>query len=349
MKNRILAVLLASTLSVLAVSCSNTNETSAPTTAQNETTTIVETTEADVTTVDVTDTVTETEADETTAPAEEKPSQDRQGNDIVIPDEIENIASLAGSITEILVDLGHGDNIVAIDLYSSGFDGVASDTPAIDMMSPDIETLLSLDLDIVFASNISDAGSEDSVFQQLIDAGITVAYIPTANSLEDIRLDIEFIGLAVGATAETEALLRNFDTQLDELATIGSSIPEAEKQSVLFEISALPAIYSTGSGSFLNEVIELIGATNLLADESGWVPVTEESAIALNPDVILTNVNYIEDPVGEIMGRPGWEAITAIENEAVYPIDNSASSLPNHNVINAAWEIARAVYPAYYN
>lgn len=350
---KILSVLLAMSLSILAVACSNTgsNETTITSTAnESQLSSTSETNDGDASTAS---SESSESSEETTASTETgdktKPSTDRAGNEILIPDEIEKIASLAGAFTQVLVDLGYEEEIVAIDLYSVGFEGVDTAVPAIDMMSPDIETLLSLDLDIIFASNISDAGSEDSIFQPLIDAGVTVAYIPTANSLEDIKLDIEFIGHALAAYEETELLLSNYSEQLREIQTIAETIPAEEEKSVLFEISAVPAIYSTGSGTFLDEIIELVAATNVLADETAWVPVSEEAAIALNPDVILTNVNYIDDPIAEILGRSGWEAVTAVQNEAVHSIDNNASSLPNHNVVDAAWAIARAVYPEYYN
>ena len=67
-----------------------------------------------------------------------------------------------------------------------------------------------------------------------------------------------------------------------------------------------------------------------------------------DPDVILTNVNYIEDPVGEIMGRSGWDALSAVKNQQVYYVDNMASSLPNQNVVKALDQMAKAVYPEYY-
>ena len=120
------------------------------------------------------------------------------------------------------------------------------------------------------------------------------------------------------------------------------------KKTVLFEISALPYIYSFGTGTFLDEMIVLMGAENVMGDQVSWISVTEESAVAANPDVILTSVNYIEDSVGEILGRSGWENVTAVANNAVYYIDNGASSLPNHHIVDAMLEMALAVYPEEY-
>lgn len=107
-------------------------------------------------------------------------------------------------------------------------------------------------------------------------------------------------------------------------------------------------MYSFGRGVFLNEMIELIGAENILADQEGWLAVEGETVASANPDVILTNVNYLDDAVGEILSRSGWEGVSAIQNKQVYYIDNMSSSLSNHNIVKALDEMAKAVYPDAY-
>jgi iron complex transport system substrate-binding protein len=117
---------------------------------------------------------------------------------------------------------------------------------------------------------------------------------------------------------------------------------------VYFEISAAPFMYSFGDGVFLNEIIEIIGAENILAGQDSWLSVAEESVLDADPDVILTSVNYIDDPVGEIKSRAGWQTITAVANGDVYYIDADASNRPNQNIVKALHEIALAVYPDKY-
>ena len=134
--------------------------------------------------------------------------------------------------------------------------------------------------------------------------------------------------------------------EIDAIAAIGKTI--TDKKSVLFEIAAAPSIYSFGKNTFLQEMLEIIGAENILADQESWVSVTEEAAVGANPDVILTNVNYIEDPVGEIKGRSGWENVNAVKDGQVYVIDNGASSLPNQHIVDALKQMAKAIYPQQY-
>ncbi len=281
-------------------------------------------------------------------PESAKPTEDRSGAAINVPEEVNTIVSMAPSTTQVLVDLGLADKIVAIDTNSEAYaKGIPEDALRFDMMQPDVEKLVALAPDIIFTSNISAAGGEDP-FQAAINAGIPVANIPTSNTVEDVKKDILFIAQCVDKPEEGQALVDGMEETIARIEEIGKAIPEDERKTVLFEIASAPDIYSFGSGVFLNELIEILGAKNVLADQQGWLAVTEESALAANPDVILTNVNYIDDPVGEIKGRSGWENVTAVKNGDVYLIDNGASSLPNHHIADALEEMAKAIYPDLY-
>ena len=280
------------------------------------------------------------------AQEEELPTKDPQGNDIKIPENINAIAAMAPAIVEILVELGLGDKIVAIELASVGIEGVREDAMVFDMMAPDVEKLISLKPDILFASTISQLGGSEDPFKPLQDVGICVAYIPTSNTIEDIKNDIMFIAKATKTADKGRMLIDNMEKEIEKISNIAKTI--TEKKKVYFEIAAAPTIYSFGKGVFLNEMIELVGAENVFADQTGWMSVAPEVAVATDPDVILTNVNYIEDPVAEIKSRDGWQDMKAIKNGAVYYIDNMASSLPNYNIIKALWQIAKAVYPDKY-
>lgn len=276
------------------------------------------------------------------APAAEKPTTDPSGAEVNIPDEIGSVVVLAPSIAETLVALGCGDLIVGYDAQSVGLEGLPADVPTFDMMQPDMEQLAALKPDVLFVSNMT-LYDQSNPYQQLIDLGVCVLCVPTANSIATIQEDIAFIAAAMGKTAEGDTLIADMQAELDRIAAIGATV--TDKKSVYFEIGAAPSMYSFGSGVFLNEMIELIGAENVLADQEGWLAVEAETIVAADPDVILTNVNYIDDPVAEILGRSGWEGMSAVKDQQVFYIDNMASSLSNHNIVKALDQMAKAVYP----
>lgn len=270
------------------------------------------------------------------------PTADPAGNEIVVPEEITKVVCMAPSTAQILEDLGLTELLVGIDNQTPYYVEGLDELPQYDMMTPDCESLLALDPDIVFTTGMSNVGS-DSPYAELVAAGICVAEIPSASSISAIKDDILFISNCFGMHEEGTALADEMQAKIDAVAEIGETI--TDKKSVLFEIACLPNLYSFGSGAFLNEMIELIGAENVFADQEGWISVTEEAAIAANPDVILTSVNYIEDPVDEILSRQGWESVTAVSEEQVYYIDNASTSLPNHRITTALEQMAQVIYP----
>ena len=331
MKRKITALLMASVFVLSAfTACGNKDTAETTTEAVTEAAT---TEEAEVATVDAA-----TEGDATT---------DRAGNDIVLPEEVNTIISMAPSTTRFLIDLGLADKIVAIDTNSLIYESeLPDDVQQFDMMAPDNEALVALNPDIVFTSGMSNIGGDDA-FQSVRDAGICVADIPTSTSFEEIDKDLEFIGMAVKEEAKAQELIAAFDETVAEIKKDGDSI--TEKKTVLFMISLpseeYPSVYTFGNGTYLNEMITTIGAENVTGDQSDWISISEEEAIAMNPDVIITNVDYIQEVEKVIKSAAGWENVTAIKNDAVYCIDSTSSNQPNNHVVDALIQMAKLIYP----
>lgn len=281
------------------------------------------------------------------AAASAKPLTDREGNEISVPDRLERIVSTAPSNTEVLLALGLGDKLVAVDKYSADVEGLPAGLPQLDFRNADAEAIVELQPDIIIASGHNKVGGENP-FALLEEAGICVVFIPSSDSVQGIAEDILFLGQVTGAEETARTLALEVTGAVEEIRRIAAAIPEAEKKTVYFEIGPAPNLYSFGSGTFLNEFIEAVGAENIFGGETGWISPSAEAVIEKNPDIILTNVNYIEDPIGEICGREGWESISAVKDSAVYSIDTNASSRSSHNAVKALREIARAVYPGYY-
>ncbi|MDV4147776.1 ABC transporter substrate-binding protein [Enterococcus faecalis] len=273
------------------------------------------------------------------------PTKDRSGKEITLPKEATKIISLVPSTTEVIEDLGKTDQLIAVDTQSSTMMTDIKKLPQMDMMAVDAEKLIALKPQIVYVNDINLASSE-SVWKQVEDAGITVVNIPTSTSIKAIKEDVQFIADSLSEHEKGQKLIKTMDQEIDEVAKIGKTIKKPK--TVLFEVAALPDIYSFGNGTFLNEMIETIGAKNVLANEKGWLPVTEEAAIAAKPEVILTNVNYMKDPAKEILARKNWENVPAVQNKEVFEIDNMSSSLPNNHITKALKQMAKAVYPEEY-
>lgn len=293
-----------------------------------------------------TDEVSDALADEIIPDNGAKVIADREGGVVQVPNSVNTIISTAPSITEILVGLDEGNKIIAADTYSSDVEGISPDICTLDFSNLNIEELTALSPDVIIISGMSITGAEDP-YAALKDAGVNVIYVPTSSSIEAVKMDIEFLAGYVGAEARGAELIADIDKAVAEISLKSSQI--TEKKKVYFEIGAAPYLYTCGSGTFIDEIINLIGAENIYGGEEGWISNSEESVIAANPDVIVTNVAYDGYDFNEIKSRAGWENIPAVQNGAVFCVNANATSRPSQHIIEGIMAVAEAVYPEIYS
>ena len=273
------------------------------------------------------------------------PAYDREGFPLVLPEEINAIISIGPSNTEILMALGFGAQIIYTDRFSNDVPGIRPEIAVLEMMALDAEFILNAQPDVIFITGMTRAHGDDHPLRLVSDAGISVIYMPSSTSIAAIIEDIRFIAAVMGAHGGGEAIVADMQAEIDSIRQITENIADDERRTVYFEISPAPFMFSFGSGTFLHEMIELVGGINIFADREGWLPVADEVLLPLNPDVILTSTNFLEDPIAEIADRPGWSVMTAVQNGDIFQIDTASSNRPSHNIIRALREMAQAVHP----
>jgi iron complex transport system substrate-binding protein len=268
---------------------------------------------------------------------------DRSGRTVVIKNKINRIISTAPSNTEIITDLGMAHKLVAIDRHSVNVDGILKSLPQLDFFYPDAEAIIKLEPDIIIASGHNATGTGEDPFRLLREMGIPVVYISMSKSINEIYNDIAFIADILRVQKEGERLINSMKAQIGEITKTTANT--VNKKTVYFEISAAPDMYTFGKDSFINDMIITIGAINIFGNDNWLVSPSAESIIDRNPDVILTNVNYIDDPIVEIKSRPGFNHINAVINNRIYQIDTDSSVRPSTRIIPALRQMSQAVYP----
>ncbi len=299
----------------------------------------------DITTSQIASTVTETAEAEEVIPDAASSIVDREGNTVEVPSSVDTIVSAAPSITEILSGLGLTSRIIAADVYSADVEGIDPSICTLDFSNLNIEELAALEPDLVIINGISMTGADDP-YAALKDAGVNVVYIPSSSSIDAVKEDIDFLAAYTGTSDKGKELIDSIDNAVADISAKAADI--TEKKTVYFEIGAAPYLYTCGKGTFIDEMLTLIGAENIYGSEEGWISNSEESVIAADPDVILTNVAYDGYDFNEIKSRAGWENISAVKNGCVYYVDSNATARASQNIVNGLYEVAKAVYPEIY-
>lgn len=276
--------------------------------------------------------------------------KDRAGNEIVIPQKTDKIISLSPAVTDILISIlgdAERDKIISVDTVSKDIlDNNNIDTSNMlffDMLNPDAEKIIAIKPDIIFVNTFSVFSAKNSL-DSIKSTGLCVAVMPNSDTLSGIEEDILFLGKVLKMEDRTEKIISEMRINIEKIKSIGDKIKN--KKSVYFEIGAMPNLYTFGTNVYLDDMINIIGGNNIFSDRNSWITISEEKIISANPDAIFTSVDYINNPVQEILNRKGWQNINAIKNKEVY--FTLSSSLPSHNIIKALLFMAKSLYPEEY-
>ena len=193
------------------------------------------------------------------------------------------IASVGGSITEIVYALGEQDKLVARD-STSLYPDTALKLPDVGYMrqlSP--EGVLSVNPSGILA--LEGSGPKEAI-DVLKKASVPFITVPETFDHAGILEKIRVVGKAFGADQKAAELSASVDADLAAAEKLTTGIPE--KKRVLFILSMQGGkILAAGSDTAASGIIELAGAVNAVEGFSGYKQLSDEAAILARPDIIL--------------------------------------------------------------
>jgi iron complex transport system substrate-binding protein len=273
--------------------------------------------------------------------------KDAADEDVVIEAQPEKIVSLIPSNTEIAFALGLGEKIVGVSDNDNYPEEVAN-IEKIGGMEFNVEKIISLQPDVVLAQG-SMADSSAEGLKQIQDAGIPVIVVNDAKNFAEVYKSIEMIGTATGKQEEAQKIVDDMKAKVEDLKAKAATIKDEDKKSVLMEISPAPELYAAGKNTFIDEILSIINAENIVKEE-GWPKVDQEAIISSNPDVIITTYGfYVDNPVGQVTSREGWQDINAVKNKQVVDVHSDKVTRPGPRLVEGVEEVAKAVYPDIFN
>lgn len=268
---------------------------------------------------------------------------DGAGRTVTLENVPARIISLAPSNTEIVCALGACDKLIGVDQFSDFPTEVKALPRLSDGFNPNYEQIVAAKPDLVLIAAIS----SPDVVKKFDELKLPALVIGDVNSsFESVKRDIQLVGKALGAEAHATTVITDMDKKFADLRT--KLAAAKTKPRVFWELDATdPAKpFTPGPGTFINEIITLAGGENIGGKAtSPYVQINAEEVIQANPEVIiLSDAAYGVAP--ESVGkRPGWDAISAVKDNRVYPIDDNLVSRPGPRVIDALEAAAKLIHP----
>ncbi|NIR46403.1 MAG: cobalamin-binding protein [Gemmatimonadetes bacterium] len=250
----------------------------------------------------------------------------------------QRIISLIPSVTETIVALGATDRLVARSQYD--VDPRLDDLPSVGQgLTPSLEQLARLEPDLVVAWPDNPMRS---VIARLEELGVSI-YSPEVQTLDDMRETARDLGAMLGLETRADSLIATIDQELDEIRQTVAGRP---RPSVFYVVWYAPPTTS-GSGTYIDELIEIAGGQNIFADAPGlWPQVSLEEAVRRQPDIILLSKTREHAPdIGRLRDEPGWRQLDAIQRGDVVQVDANLYNRPGPRVVRAARELAHLLHP----
>ena len=240
-----------------------------------------------------------------------------------VPQEDVRIVSLAPNLTEILFELGVGEQVVGVTKYFSDSSQGQQIEEIGDFFNPNLEKIISLKPTLVIAEH----WPSSRTVPRLKEFGLPVLETISPTSLEEIYQIIREVGKVVDRSQPAETLIQSMKERLRVVKE--RAVQLSDRPSVYIEVD-LPT-WTIGKRSFITEAFHLCGARNLFDDvEKRALQASKETIIARNPDIILT---YTVS-ASLISQRPGWDQIKAVQNGRILDdFDRALLSHGNHRLI----------------
>lgn len=237
------------------------------------------------------------------------------------------IISLSPSITEILFEIGSGNQVIAVDNLSN----YPNEAPITDISAydPNVEAISLLNPDLVILSyNIKNLKTA------LKKIGIETIYLPAPLNFEDILDQIDYLGLQTGNEDKAKKLISKMKNRMKTL----QKLRENETATKIYhEID--PNYYSPSKFSFIGDIYQKLNYKNVAdkADISnlGYPKLSPELIISENPDLIVLpgkDNKYVE----KVKLRPGWSYIEAVKKNNFLLTNNDIASRWGPRILNFA-------------
>ena len=215
--------------------------------------------------------------------------------------------------------------------------------------TPNYEQIVAVNADLVLFEYMFKDSINDVITEQNIPA-----YFLNCNLYDNVIKEVEALGVAFGKEEETLEILKDFNTR-KEAALKLSEGKEQPKVMILF---GTPQSYMLGSEiTFVGNLVEMLGAENITtvmgldasSTSNGFLPMSEESAVAANPDYILCLGHGSEEMQkifeDSFINNPIWAGTNAIKNNKIVYLDSKLFATNGGiHAIESLEELAKTLY-----
>ncbi|MCH4887333.1 ABC transporter substrate-binding protein [Acidaminobacter sp. JC074] len=261
---------------------------------------------------------------------------DGMGREVTIESEPMTVVSLAPSMTELVYALGLGDRLVGRTDYCN-FPEAALEVDSIgSLREPNLEAIIALNPDLVLMST----HASEEVLAKLDEAGLTVAILFAQENFDGAYEIIDQAGMIFNVEENATALV---DTMKADVAAVLEAVKDVEKKTVYYVVGFGEwGDYTATGDTFIHEMLEMAGGTNIAADGEGW-SYNLESIILADPEYVICS--QVGDTKTILSETEGYMELTAVKDGKLVEINQDLLSRQGPRLAEGLKAIAELLHP----
>ena len=248
------------------------------------------------------------------------------------------IVSANGTLSEILVGLGLEKQLVGVDVTST-YPASLDKLPKIGHnRSIAAEGILALNPDVIIYTDQSMLSP--TVVKQLNSSGKKVVAFKHEYSREGAIRLIREVGAYFNAKAQAEKMVTALQADLAKIPA-----PANPKKLLFIYARGTGTLMVSGAGTSLDKMFALAGHKNAVSGFNDFKPLTAESLVAANPDVLVLFSSGLESLEGieGLLKLPGVASTNAGKNRKVVTMDGQFLTGFGPRLGKAAIELSQKV------
>lgn len=251
------------------------------------------------------------------------------------------IVTIGAAVTEVVFALGHGDEVVAVDITST-FPPAVSGKPSVGYMRAlSAEGVLSLAPTLIVATEGS--GPPD-VVATLARAGVPFVIVPEGYDEAAVLRKVEMIAATLGEQERGKSMTDTIRQDFRNMEAARATISKHRKGIFVLTVgNGAPTI--GGGKTSADGIFTLAGLDNAMKDVSGYKPAVAESVLAAAPEVVITlhERNHGMD-AKTMFALPAFVGTPAAREQRLVPVPSYFLSF-GPRTAHAAQKLAAEVYP----
>ncbi len=242
------------------------------------------------------------------------------------------LVTLGPTLTELVWALGAGDRLVGRSRWDTWPADVREVPDLGDAIRPNIERIVAARPDLVV---LYPAGDNAPAIATLEGMGVRTLAL-RVDRIEDFLAAVDTLGHVLGARDRADSIVRAVQAALDSVRGLPALTPRPR----VFVPAWLTPPITVGAGSFLSELIEIAGGTNVYADRAEpSFQVSFEDVVRRAPDLVLSS----DETRGRLETTAPWSALGAVREGRIVPFDTLTMSQPSTRLGVAARTLANAL------